>query len=199
MPSSLFSIWLTPLSPFFTDSLPFLSKWENETFWVKCGLNADHFNSLVRMRTKSAIADFYGSTASIAHLVKSIFHLWLKSILEGLAHNHLSSINALLDCLTLRVIRRHVVWAIKHSFLGRWQNRGPGSFSTMTIVACMWKRKRKQEETLVFGRITGEISRALVFSNLLYVVNVVFVNWKYCILQPILWLMLMNIENGTRF
>lgn len=32
---------------------------ENETFCVKCGLIADHFSSLVRMRTKSAIADLY--------------------------------------------------------------------------------------------------------------------------------------------
>ena len=65
MPSPLFSIWLTLLSPFFTDSLPlFFHDWENETFCVKCGLNADHFISLVRMRTKSAIADFYGSSAN---------------------------------------------------------------------------------------------------------------------------------------
>ena len=35
---------------------------ENETFCVKCGLIADHFSSLVRMRTKSAIADLYGPT-----------------------------------------------------------------------------------------------------------------------------------------
>ena len=28
-------------------------------------LNADHFSSLVRMRTKSAIADFYGSSVYI--------------------------------------------------------------------------------------------------------------------------------------
>ena len=54
----------TSLSPFFTASLPlFFHDWENETFCVKCGLNADHFISLVRMRTKSAIADFYGSSA----------------------------------------------------------------------------------------------------------------------------------------
>ena len=64
MPSPLFSIWLTLLSPFFTASLPlFFHDWENETFCVKCGLNADHFISMVRMRTKSAIADFYGSSA----------------------------------------------------------------------------------------------------------------------------------------
>ena len=63
MSSPLFSIWLTLLSPFFTASLPlFFHNWENETFWLKCGLNADHFISLVRMRTKSAIADFYGSS-----------------------------------------------------------------------------------------------------------------------------------------
>ena len=63
MPSPLFSIWLTLLSTFFTASLPlFFHDWENETFCVKCGLNADHFISLVRMRTKSAIADFYGSS-----------------------------------------------------------------------------------------------------------------------------------------
>ena len=36
---------------------------ENETFCVKCGLITDHFASLGRMRTKSAIAAFYGSTA----------------------------------------------------------------------------------------------------------------------------------------
>ena len=36
---------------------------ENETFFVKCGLIADHFTSLGRMRTKAAIAAFYGSTA----------------------------------------------------------------------------------------------------------------------------------------
>ena len=48
------------LSPFFTASLQlFFHDWENETFCVKCGLNAD------RMRTKSAIADFYGSSASV--------------------------------------------------------------------------------------------------------------------------------------
>ena len=29
---------------------------------MKCGLDVDHFISLVRMRTKSAIADFYGSS-----------------------------------------------------------------------------------------------------------------------------------------
>ena len=63
MSSPLFSIWLTLLSPFFTASLPlFFHDWENETFWLKCGLNADYFISLVRMRTKSAIADFYGSS-----------------------------------------------------------------------------------------------------------------------------------------
>ena len=51
------------LPPFFTASLQlFFHDWENETFCVKCGLNADHFSSLVRMRTKSAIADFYAST-----------------------------------------------------------------------------------------------------------------------------------------
>ena len=51
------------LSPFFTASLQlFFHDWENETFCVKCGLNADYFSSLVRMRTKSAIADFYGSS-----------------------------------------------------------------------------------------------------------------------------------------
>ena len=36
--------------------------WENETFCVKCGLNADHFSSLVGMRAESAIAAFYGRT-----------------------------------------------------------------------------------------------------------------------------------------
>ena len=52
------------LSPFFTASLPlFFHDWENETFCVKCSLNADHFISMVRMRTKSAIADFYRSSA----------------------------------------------------------------------------------------------------------------------------------------
>ena len=30
---------------------------------MKCSLNVDHFTSLVRMRTKDAIADFYGSSA----------------------------------------------------------------------------------------------------------------------------------------
>ena len=54
------------LSPFFTASLPlFFHVWENETFCVKCGLNADHLISLVRMRTKSAIADFYGSSEQL--------------------------------------------------------------------------------------------------------------------------------------
>ena len=46
------------LSPFFTASLPLFF---HETFGVKCGLNANHFIKLVRMRTKSAIANFYGS------------------------------------------------------------------------------------------------------------------------------------------
>ena len=51
------------LSPFLTASLSLVFHvWENETFCVKCGLNADHFISLVRMRTKYAIADFYGSS-----------------------------------------------------------------------------------------------------------------------------------------
>ena len=36
--------------------------WENTAFRVKCGLNADHFNTLVCMRTKSAIADLNRST-----------------------------------------------------------------------------------------------------------------------------------------
>ena len=69
MPSSLFSIWLTLRFPFFTTSLLlYFHNWENETFCVKCGLNADHFSSLVRMRTlvrmraESAIAAFYGRT-----------------------------------------------------------------------------------------------------------------------------------------
>ena len=35
----------------------------NAAFCVKCGLIADHFSSLGRMRTKSAIAAFYGSSA----------------------------------------------------------------------------------------------------------------------------------------
>ena len=42
--------------------LSFSPFWGNETFCVKCVLNADHFNSLVRMRTNSAIADLYGPT-----------------------------------------------------------------------------------------------------------------------------------------
>ena len=37
---------------------------ENDTFFVKCRLIADHFSSLVRMRTKSAIADLYGTTVN---------------------------------------------------------------------------------------------------------------------------------------
>ena len=36
---------------------------ENETFCVKCGLIADHFSSLVRMRTKFAIGNLFGPTA----------------------------------------------------------------------------------------------------------------------------------------
>ena len=76
MPSPLFSIWLKLLSPFFTASLPlFFHDWENETFCVKCGLNADHFISLVRMRTKSAIADFYGSSDNV---VKRFYEILLK-------------------------------------------------------------------------------------------------------------------------
>ena len=55
----------TSLSIFHSFTTTFLSKWDNETFCVKCGLNADHFISLVRMRTKSAIVDFYGSTADV--------------------------------------------------------------------------------------------------------------------------------------
>ena len=39
---------------------------ENETFCVKCGLYADHFTSLVRVRTKYAIPDFYGSSVSFS-------------------------------------------------------------------------------------------------------------------------------------
>ena len=38
---------------------------------MKCGLNADYFISLVRMRIKSAIADFYGSNVSSA-IIKTI-------------------------------------------------------------------------------------------------------------------------------
>ena len=48
----------TSLFLFHSFTTTFLSKWDNETFCVKCGLNADHFNSLVCMQTKSAIADF---------------------------------------------------------------------------------------------------------------------------------------------
>ena len=56
MPSPLFSIWLTLLSPFFTASLLlFFHDWESEPFCVKCGLNADHFISLVRMRTNCGL------------------------------------------------------------------------------------------------------------------------------------------------
>ena len=51
---------------------PFLSFWGlkslNAAFWMKCGLDADHFISLVSMRTKSAIAGLYGSTASTSSL-----------------------------------------------------------------------------------------------------------------------------------
>ena len=44
----------------FTAFLPLFSPFgENETFCVKCGLNADHFISLVSMLTKSAIADLF--------------------------------------------------------------------------------------------------------------------------------------------
>ena len=61
------------LSPFFTASLPlFFHDWENETFCVKCGPNADHFISMVRMRTKSAIADFFAATAQTALLEAQI-------------------------------------------------------------------------------------------------------------------------------
>jgi len=61
MPSPLLSIWLTLLYPFFTASLPlFFHEWENETFCVKCGLNAS-------LRTKSAIANFYRSSVCIGH------------------------------------------------------------------------------------------------------------------------------------
>ena len=38
----------------------------NAAFCVKCGLIADHFSSLGRMRTKSAIAAFYGPTGCIS-------------------------------------------------------------------------------------------------------------------------------------
>ena len=62
-PTLVLNLISTSYSLLHSFTATFLSKWENETFWVKCGLNADHFISLVRMRTKSAIADFYGSSA----------------------------------------------------------------------------------------------------------------------------------------
>ena len=47
------------LPPFFTASLQlFFHDWENETFCVKCGLNADHFSSLVHMRPKLQLRNY---------------------------------------------------------------------------------------------------------------------------------------------
>ena len=57
MPSPLFSLWLTLFSPFFTASLP-LFLWLGKFFCLKCCIDADHFISLIGMKTKSAIADF---------------------------------------------------------------------------------------------------------------------------------------------
>ena len=51
----LFSPVFTVLLPLFTSLLPpsqASASAENETFCVKCGLNEDHFTSLVRMQTK---------------------------------------------------------------------------------------------------------------------------------------------------
>ena len=49
----------------FTAFLQLFSPFEaKKTFCVKCGLDAVHFIKLVRMQTKSAIADLYESTDS---------------------------------------------------------------------------------------------------------------------------------------
>ena len=42
--------------------------WENETLCVKCGLNADHFISLVLMQTKSAIAHLVRKTDEMVRI-----------------------------------------------------------------------------------------------------------------------------------
>ena len=65
----VFNLIDTSLSLFHRFTTTFLSKWENETFSVKCSLNADHFISLISMWTKSAIADFYGSTAYLKNCI----------------------------------------------------------------------------------------------------------------------------------
>ena len=49
LPSPLFSILLTLFFSLFTALCAlFYHFWKNETFDVKCGLNADHFSSLIR-------------------------------------------------------------------------------------------------------------------------------------------------------
>ena len=57
---------------------------------MKCGLIADHFSSLGRMRTKSAIAAFYGPTVNAGHansVVAEMVYLCTNSVVDPICRD----------------------------------------------------------------------------------------------------------------